>query len=258
MKEQYINIMLSYARSGGTLLNRCLGVLSNVVMLSEINAEALCPNTCNTIDLQAKKWYNIDVKKHEFIKAIREVYDYCSSNGKVLIIRDWSFGSFVPSRYNNFKPSKTLYSLILLSKYFPVRVFAFVRDPIDVWLSMYYSKRTFYDIHLNYLFEFINQLYEFNIKVFYYEDFCRRPKQEMEKICKYCGLEFDPEFLDRYKYNFNVCGDTDSKIPSRGISQDKIKLLPRMKVPVNLIENIENNTKKNEIIDLLHKIKLAN
>lgn len=255
MKEQPIIIILSYARSGATLLNRCLGVLPNVVMLSEINAEATCPNSCNTINLQAKRWYNIDIKEHEFVKATQEIYSHCLLNGKTLIIRDWTFGSFVPSRYNNFKPSKTLYSLSLLSKYFPIKVFAFVRDPADVWLSMYYSKRTFYDINLDYLLEFINQLYKFKIKVFYYEDFCRKPEQEMKKICKYCGLEFDKDFLHKYRYNFNVCGDTDSQEPSRGVSQSEIKALPRMATPINLMRKMDNDIRKNEIINLLRKIK---
>lgn len=255
MRENPIRIMLSYARSGGTLLNRCLAVLPDVVMLSEINAEAICPNSCNTINLQAKKWYGIDIKEREFVKAIGKIYNHCVLNGKSLIIRDWSFGSFVPSRYNHFKPSKTLYSLSLLSKNFPVKAFAFVRDPVDVWLSMHYSKRTFYDTHLDYLFEFINQLYQSKIKVFYYEDFCRKPNQEMQKICDYCGLKFDREFLDKYRYNFNVCGDTDSQEPSRGVGQGKIKLLPRMSASSDLMAYVENNTKKDEIINLLHKIR---
>lgn len=247
--------MMSYARSGGTLLNRCLAVLPNVVMLSEINAEATCPNSCNTINLQAKKWYDIDIKEEGFIEAIGEIYNYCLLNDKKLIIRDWSFGSFVPSRYNNFEPSKTLYTLSLLSKHFPTKAFAFVRDPVDVWLSMYYSKKTFYDVHLDYLFEFIDELYKSKIKTFRYEDFCSNPEQQMRKICDYCGLEFDKEFVNKYKHNFNVCGDTDLKEPSRGVKQGEIKPLPRRPASADLMKNIDDNTKKNKIINLLQKIK---
>ena len=70
-----IIVMLAYARSGGTLLNRCISSLPGTLVLSEINVEAFCPSSCNTIKEQAKKWYDIELKSDGFIENISEIHD---------------------------------------------------------------------------------------------------------------------------------------------------------------------------------------
>lgn len=183
-----IVVMISYARSGGTLLNRCISSLPNTLVLSEINVEALCPNSCNTIKDQAKKWYCLELKSEEFIENINEIYEYCIFKNLTLVIRDWAFGSFVPSIYNNYKPSKSLATLDAISKSFPVISFAFVRNSIDIWLSLNASPRTFYDKNLEFLYELTKSLIDKKIKIFKYEDFCINPVQEMKNICGYMWL----------------------------------------------------------------------
>lgn len=241
-----IVVMLSYARSGGTLLNRCIASMPNVVMFSEVNIEALCPSSCSSIKEQAKFWYGISLKSSNFLDNIEELYNYCLKNNKILVIRDWSFGSFVPSRYNNFKPSKELKTLNMISERFPVVPFAFVRNSIDVWLSFKASPRTFYDKNLDFLYEFSEELIKNNINFFLYEDFCKNPKKILKKICDYTGIIFDNSFEGFSNY-FKVTGDTDLPEHSRGFKKGKISSLSRRDDYNLFADFIENKTRAKDI-----------
>lgn len=249
-KTKPVVVMLAYARSGGTLLNRCIASIPGTLVLSEINIEALCPNSCSTIKDQAKKWYGLDLKSDGFIENIKEVYEYCLSNNLTLVIRDWTFGSFVPSRYNNFNPSKSLLTLEMISRSFPVVSFAFVRNAIDVWLSLNASPRTFYDKNLEFLHEFVKCLVDKKIKIFKYEDFCSNPAQEIRKICDYIGVNYDDVFLNYADFK-NVTGDTDLPGSSRGIKKGEIGSLPRRKSFKLFSGEINLNTKAKEINKIL-------
>lgn len=242
--------MLAYARSGGTLLNRCIASMPDIIMLSEVNIEALCPSSCNTIKEQVSKWYNIELKSEGFIENIKELYDYCLKNKKTLVIRDWTFGSFVPSRYNNFKPSNTLATLDVISEHFPVKSFALVRNSIDIWLSLKASPRTFYDKNLEYLYEFTNSLISHKIKFFYYEYLCKNPVEAMISICNYSGLKYSEKFKDFSNY-LNVTGDTDLPEHSRGVQKGDIGLISRRETYANFFDEINNNTKALEINKIL-------
>ena len=245
-----IVIMLSYARSGGTLLNRCISSLPNTLVLSEINIEALCPNSCSTIKDQAKRWYGLELKSEGFIENINEIYVYCISKNLTLVIRDWTFGSFVPSRYNKFKPSKSLATLDAISKSFSIISFAFVRNSIDIWLSLNASSRTFYDKNLEFLYEFTKSLMNKKIRIFKYEDFCNNPVQEMKTICGYIGINYSDLFLNYADFK-NVTGDIDLPDHSRGIKRGKIGLLPRRESFDLFFNEINSKTKANEINQIL-------
>lgn len=245
-----IVVMLAYARSGGTLLNRCLASLPNTFVLSEVNVEALCPNSCSTIKEQAKKWYGLELKSEGFIENISEIYEYCNAHGLTLIVRDWTFGSFVPSRYNNFKPSRSLTTLDSISKSFPIIPFAFVRNAVDIWLSLKASPRTFYDKNLEFLYGLVKCLLDKKVKIFKYEDFCNSPTQEMKKICDYIGVNYSDAFLNYADFK-NVTGDTDLPGDSRGIKKGEIGFLPRRESFKLFSDEINSNTRVEKINKLL-------
>lgn len=241
-----IVVMMAYARTGGTLLNRCIARLPDTFVLSEVNVEALCPNSCSTIKEQARKWYGLELESEGFMENIGEIYEYCISKNMTLVVRDWTFGSFVPSRYNDFSPSKSLATLNVISKSFPVIPFAFVRNSIDIWLSLNASPRTFYDKELQYLFEFTRSLVDNEVKIFKYEDFCVNPEREMQAICGYTGLGYSDKFME-YSTCFNVTGDIDLPEHSRGIEQGYIGLPRRREVFDEILNKINFNTKAKEI-----------
>ena len=132
-------IMLCYARSGGTLLNKCLGSLPNTIVLSEVNPIGGGigkdkENSFVTVYEQAKNWYNIELKNRDFKNAVFELEEYCINNNFNLIIRDWTIVNFAPMRKNHYQPCHDFLTLNELEELTP-KVFAFARDSIDVWIS---------------------------------------------------------------------------------------------------------------------------
>ena len=57
----HITLMICYARSGGTLFNKCVGSMNDIIMLSEVNPLGggwgkRRENSYTTPAEQAKKW----------------------------------------------------------------------------------------------------------------------------------------------------------------------------------------------------------
>ena len=82
--------MLNMARSGGTLLNQCLGALDQVVMLSELNPrgggwgiEGPASNT--TVQTQAKAWYNLEIQSKGYVEGLKELAGICQQQEKTVV-----------------------------------------------------------------------------------------------------------------------------------------------------------------------------
>ena len=194
----FTNIMYCYARSGGTIINRCIGSLPYTIVMSEVNEieGAGDVNTAlRTIKDQAEGWYRIKINSEHFIENIKELHSIANKLNKKLVIRDWSFINFVPKRSNNFSPPNKLSLIKEFKKDKEFRFFAIVRDSIDVWLSLEHSSTLKNgDPKLEYLFKFIRELRKNNIKTFKYEDFCSNPDKFMIDLCKYTGLTYNDSY----------------------------------------------------------------
>jgi len=234
--------MLNYARSGGTLLNKCLASLPNVVMLSEVNplgcgSGSNQENPTNSIKSQAKEWYNIDVYSESFKDQINEIYNFCIQNNKTLVIRDWSIVNFHPwDSFNNANPPKNFLLIEELKNDYDLKIFGFVRDAIDVWISRGCK-------NIDNFFEgyspFVYAMKNLNCPVFKYEKFTENPRQQLKLICDTVGLEYK-DVTNDCMYFKNVNGDVQLGNKSRGIEQSKIKPLPRKKIPSEKIADINN------------------
>ena len=79
-------LMICFARSGGTILNRCLGSLPNVVMMSEVNplgggvGVGGNKNSFTTVAEQAKHWYQLELESKTFAENIIELEKICERN----------------------------------------------------------------------------------------------------------------------------------------------------------------------------------
>lgn len=247
-----INLMICFARSGGTLLNRCLGSLPDVIIMSEVNPlgggwGAEKEKSLTTIKTQAKKWYDIALKNDDFVKSAVELSDICVDRNKKLIIRDWSFINFTPHKYNNFSPPNKLLSFEKLNGEKNIVSFAFVRDAIDVWISRGMPPmEVFFKQYNNYIQEILKN----NIKIFKYEDFCKNPDKEIKKICTHTNIPYNESYKN-YNNFIEVNGDIQNKQKSRGIKYNKIIPLKRKTIPIRKIIEINKCTKMIEINKLL-------
>ena len=152
-KKRKIAYIFCYARSGGTLLNRFLSNIDDLVILSEAhNINFNRPNAgMMSIKNQVKKWYGIEIESNNYLDAIDEIADWCEGNGKILVLRDWPYIDFARSNLNNYGPSKFSLNYELLSSRFDLSMAAFVRDGIDVFLSSKHDVNQFSEEYLDYV-----------------------------------------------------------------------------------------------------------
>jgi len=216
--------MICFARSGGTILNRCLGSLPNAVMLSELNplggGSKGDDTSCRTVRSQAKNWYGIDVDTDDYVEGILRLEKICEATGRRLIVRDWPFVNFCPFADNGMVPPDRLLILEALKGRCEMKPFAFVRDAIDVWISRGCKPhKAFFEQYLNYLTAVCAE----GMPVFKYEEFCDSPGKVIKSICEYAGLEYGErykEFPKFTKYN----GDL------KGAGTEEIKPLKRQRI----------------------------
>ena len=228
--------MISFGRSGGTVLNQCLGCLPHVIILSEVNplggGSGKDEVSYSTVKSQALNWYGINLKSDDFTENLLELERFCSNSHKHLVVRDWSFVNFYPTVQNRWQPSNTFLTLEALKDKVDLIPFAFIRDSIDVWISFGMPDcNTFFESYLKY----VNKIIDRQIPFFKYEDFCEEPEKIVQEICKITSLEYD-HFQDKY-YTFDKVNG-DIQIISRGRTKNSIRLLPRKIIKKEKISEI--------------------
>ena len=230
-------VMECYARSGGTLLNKCLGALPGTVVLSEVNPlgggwGALGADSITTVREQAALWYGIDIATDDFYDGIVQLDSICESSGRHLVVRDWCYVNFASHEYNHGNPTKRFLTIEGLRGKIDMQVFAFVRDAIDIWISRGCPDvKQFFGEYWGY----IEKLTELNVPVFKYEDFCNNPMSTLRDICECTGLEY-ADVSERYRDFEYVNGDTQGA--SRGNTLSEIRLLPRKDIPSKKVKEV--------------------
>jgi hypothetical protein len=242
-------VIVGFARCGVTLINRYLASDKQLVCLAEINSRYVCPTEPNTIRNQLRDWYDVSIDRGLTIEELGSALIFCESSHKTLLVRDWSFGSFVPLKYNDFDPPKKLNTLddIKANLGVEVDVFAVVRNPVDVWLSMNNSAKTFHDKKLEYYNNFVDDIIQREIPVFKYEDFCENKNQALNDIYKIIGKEMPNDLT----LSLNVIGDINYPSSSRGASENSVCILERRGFSEEDLLFMKNRTHINNILQKL-------
>ena len=238
-----VSVMLCFVRSGGTVLNQCLGSLPGVVIMSEVNPLGggwgkEGKDSLTTIKAQAKGWYDIDLDSDEynFADCVVELSQKCEH----LVLRDWTFVNFIPNMgipleddRIELEAANSFLILDELNGRCDVKPFTFVRDGIDAYLSRKGKLYWFAEAYLRYAQELLN----LGIPIYKYEDFCLDPERVLKDICLYAGLPY-ADVLTTYGEFTTVHGDVQAD--SRGNMQNKIISLPRLEVSSKLMEIVNN------------------
>lgn len=241
--------VINYSRSGGTLLARILGSLPKTIVLSEINPafgaspDNLLVKPGVAIGQQMLKWYNFDIGAEDFHQGIAAAQNICFKNGKNLIVRDWTHLDFSRSILNNFQPSRRLTIIEELSKKHKIQAMAFVRDAIDVYLSVGGNLKDFSQDYLTY----VKAIKIAQIPIIKYENLIDAPKTIVKSICGITDIEYSDDFLC-FGSNNKVTGDIQVCGGSRGTRAAKITRLKRKWLPKSkqtAIENDKNMTEAN-------------
>lgn len=223
-----IRLLHQMARSGGTIICRCLATMENIVLLSEIHP--LGVQMFNPLH-QAAQWYGLlnsrDLQMAHggslnFVQAIRLIWTRCREQDKQLVLRDWSHLDYtgVPFVRPVFR---SLLAEALQSEFELVR-FSTVRHPLDQWLSL--SRQDVFRKKLGPA-KFLRGYNRFAASAaetgfIRYEDFTGDSDGELGRLCVALDLEFDPGYRKRWWNYTNITGDV---LPGR--AGDTIVTLPR-------------------------------
>jgi hypothetical protein len=242
------------ARSGGTLISRCLGCMSGVLLLSEIHP--LGTAQFNPL-IQAQRWYGLlssqDLAELRargrigFLDAIDLIHQRTIDAGQRLVIRDWSHLDFtgVPFVAN---PAYRLLTADALARRFELRRICTVRHPLDQWLSLHglavVQGKLALDGYLIGYRRFAEQARE--IGFLRYEDFVAEPHAAMKQLCRRLELRFDRHFAERWSSYAFVTGDVSG---SRGGFE--IQPVPRRPVAPQLLDALHANPDYHASLELL-------
>lgn len=245
------------ARSGGTIISRCLACMNNVALLSEIHPFGYEKQLFDPLT-QAQQWFNLltadDItmirnrQPYPFVDAIRLIKKRCDQRNLSLVIRDWSHIDFTGWPHNP-SPSYRLTTAKALSKKFRIINTASVRHPIDQWLSFKESQSwTGTELSLDtYLYgyrKFAEQAQK--IGFIRYEDFVNSPESIMEQLCVNLGLPYDPTFMDKWNLHQSVTTAVRERDGGNAIVQR-----PRPYVEPALIQEFSGNEDYLIAIELL-------
>jgi hypothetical protein len=183
------------------------------------------------------------------IEELKSALKFCVSSDKTLLVRDWSFGSFVPLKYNDFNPRKTLNTLDDIRTHLntEVSVITIVRNPIDVWLSMKNSVKTFHDKKLEGYNNFVDDVLQREIPIFKYEDFCKNKNQMFNEIYKIIGKGMPTNLT----LSTNVIGDINYPTSSRGARENNVCTLERRDYSEEDLLFMKENTYIKSILEKL-------
>ena len=252
-----IPIIYAYPRSGGTLVNRCLGSMPDNLILSEINPLG----SVVSVPQQAQQWLNLlgeeelDSFNHQpYGQQILLLAKKAKESKQHLIIRDWVAANFIhnPSKENILTPSFFLEQTLYLTHYglTPSSV-AIARRAADVYESI---TRTFPYLQLDVQsFGEGYVTYAEAVKdyaIFHYETLCQDPQSQIRLICETLDINYDADFIHKF-YEFDRCtGDNDLKKSSRGGQIKEIKLFPSPLESQSYIEaqNDENCRRADQLL----------
>ena len=224
-----IPIVYAFARSGGTLLNRCLGCIPGNIVLSEVNPHAaLVP-----IEIQARDWFNllsysecIEFRQKTYPDKITLLAEAARQQDRHLIIRDWTTINFLKRASNDiYAPTMVLEQELYLSHHgLLCRPLVLARRSSDVYESII---RTFKHLKNLSVKEFGTCYLAYaqavsNYPVFHYESFCREPEKQLNKMCEVLGVNYCDRFVTEFSKFTRCTGDNTLSQRSRGAGLEKI------------------------------------
>lgn len=239
-----IRVLQHLARSGGTLISRCLGCMHGVVLFSEVHPDAM--KFINPIR-QAMDWHGLVTEKEAkqwrmkgdslFAQLFVLAGYRATAKGQVLLLRDWSHIDYHGVPYQ--RPTMRPRIVEALAGQFEIVCTATVRHPIDQYLSLMnlaimqgvpLPVGTYLDGCLAFAQEAAR------VGFVRYEDFTHEPDTHLRLLCERLEMEFDSSYVDRWAAFAYITGDTTG---TRGGRQE-IRPLKRRAAEPGLVEKFHS------------------
>lgn len=245
----------SLARSGATLIGRCIGSMRGVCLLSEIHPAGLAH--FNPLD-QAHHWFGLftpedllQISSHPlpYFECIQLIQKRAAAKDRKLVIRSWEHLDYYGLPFVDIPPMRPA-NLDQLGQHFSLRRATTVRHPIDQWMSLSLLPKMQGQLNLGlYLFGY-RRFVETCLTdcVIRYEDFTMDPDNELRRLCAALELEFDASYKDKWPHYATISGDIYT---SRGLGQSKISPMNRRELPRGLLAQFSSSADYQLILEAL-------
>jgi|GEM_PF-1015780 len=214
-----IPVFYSFARSGGTLLNQCLGVTTGNLVLSEVNPHV----SCRPVEQQAQEWLDLittnelaDFSRLPYAKKIRQLHHRARSRGARLILRDWCTVNFLArTAAAEIEPSGVLEQPFYLATVgLRPRAIVLTRRARAVYASIRENIPQLHELPLDAFAEAYLRYARAvaGLPLFKLEDFTVNPVSALGAIAGKLGVEVYQDFQQHYR-GFQRCTGNNSICP---------------------------------------------
>jgi protein O-GlcNAc transferase len=249
-----VRLLHHLARTGGTIISRCLAAMRGVTVLSEVHPRGAEVALQFDPLFQAQYWFKLlsdaDARalrdgSASFTDCIVRIAERAAERGEALVVRDWSHLDFMARPFFDEPTGRLSLAEALADSCRTVQA-ATVRHPASQWLSwsrfMPESGLSLADFMAGNR-RFAEQAVE--IGFMRYEDFARYPGPPLIELCRRLELEFDPEYAYRWIFYRTVNGDLD------GLGHYSIEPAQPPRVSAELREALERNADYLRTLELL-------
>lgn len=260
-----VRILHQLGRSGGTLIAKCLAVMEDTVLLSEVhpdNKEMVKIRGRDVLRyfplVQGYRWFNLIAKEEidaferrgyppSFAAEIVLIHERCTARRKALVLRDFNNLDFTGIHFLAEPPFRFSTLEALQENFSMLRVFT-VRHPADQWISLSNLFTADITARLDRFLHGFRVFAEQAVKTGFvrYEDFTRRPETELKRLCQALDLPYDPTWRDRWAGYRKITGDTRARA-------GKSEITPSRRHPIDpaLRRRLEENADYRTSLDLL-------
>jgi hypothetical protein len=256
-KKPTIRIVRNMARSGGTLIGKCVGCMDGVVQLSEVhpgNLQATNPM------MQASKWFDLVNKKDisrwkqskgpTMLQFVSICHMRAEARGEKLVLRDWSHLDYLGAPF--VKPGYGFGLAESIEAAFEVLHVSTTRHPIDQYLSMQSFPGMENIVTIE---EYLKGCVAFarfakENGFVRYEDFVADPDRRLAEICGAIDLGFDSSYAGKWSSYTTITGDK-KHTGGRATVSDEIKPMARKRVGDGLMDRFRACEEYAEVCGLL-------
>ncbi|MDX1541222.1 MAG: hypothetical protein R3349_07430 [Geminicoccaceae bacterium] len=249
-----VRLLHHMARSGGTLISKCLACMDGILLLSEIHPRGT--RWFNPL-IQAQRWYQLFTAEQlqaferqgriDFADGIARIAERASERGRALVLRDWSHLDFTGVPFIQ-RPAYRLLLADALGARFDLVQTCTVRHPIDQWLSLSRLEILQGKLFLEPFLLGHRRFAELAVEIGFarYEDFTARPDAVLGDLCRKLELGFDPGYASRWPTFDKITGDVGG---SRGGGE--IRVVARRPVAPELLLAFARNADYQRSLELL-------
>ncbi len=242
------------ARTGGTLMSRCLASMSGVTLLSEIHPRGAEVALQFDPLFQAQYWFKLlsgrevdrlRAESPRLAARIEAIRARAAQRDECLVLRDWNHPDFMPFPGLGEPSGCSRLAEAVESEFRLVRA-ATVRHPLPQWLSWQrYSPES--GISLERFMRGCRRFAEIAVEIGFvrYEDFLADASLRLHELADLLELEFDDQFKYRWFFYRTISGDLE------GLEQHELRPPRAVEIDPDEARLVEANPDYRRTLELL-------